>query len=535
MLLVAAGCGGGGGATLEALAILDLAGAPALFRVHGSSGNGALGVPVAVGPDCDGDGNADFGLAAFRADPLGRDDAGEVFWIFGDGTLAGTRDTAADRADILRILGDQTRETCGNEIWIDDVDGDGLGDLLLGRQNLDSGVGGLTIVFGGPGPRALAASLTPFDLRAPDATVRHRTIRGTAALGRFGIWMRTGDVTGDGVADIVVGADQEGEGGAAYVIRGGTYLKDGGTLDGNLARITPGPGSVEFHFGATCQILDLDGNGRAEVLVGATINRGGASLDADGAPPGSARALGGAPDGRLFIAWDDNFTDPWPAGFTFDVTQPPGTSTIVRGQPENRHFGEEIVGGVDFDGDGARDLFVGDIAGDLAGGRVSSGAGHVIYDAAALRGLDFRIDQPPAGIVTTVILGRNAGDIANDTAAVGDFDGDGSFDLATASPHAVFDGRIDAGTIHVFFGGERWPPVIDLRDVPDGVRTTVVAGANGRSGGDNGDVLAYSMATFDADGDGLTDLVFNEMTGNGLAPNTIDVGNLVGLSGANLP
>ncbi len=535
MFVIVAACGGGGAALLQALAILDLAAAAGVLRVHGSSGNGALGVPVAGGLDCDGDGNADFAFAAFRADPLGRNDAGEVFWVFGDGTLTGTRDTAGDQPNVLRILGDETRETCGNEVWIDDVDGDGLGDLLIGRQNHGGGIGALTIVFGGAGARALAAALTVFDLRTPDASVAQRTITGTEALGRFGIWMRTGDVTGDGIADIVVGADQEGEGGAAYLIRGGAYLKAGGSLDGNLVRITPGGGSIEFHFGATCQIADLDGNGRAEVLIAATINRGGASIPANGSPPGSARASGGAPNGRLFIAWDDNFADPWPVGFTFDITQSPGARTIIRGEPRNRNFGEEIVAGIDFDGDGLSDLFVGDISGDLAGGRVSSGAGHVIYNAPALRGQDFRIDQPPAGVATTTILGRNPGDIANDTAVAGDFDGDGHFDLATASPHAEVDTRIDAGTIHVFYGGERWPPIIDLRNVPGDLRVTVITGANGRQGGDNGDVLAYSMATLDANGDGLFDLIFNEMTGNGLAPGTIDVGNLVVLSGARLP
>ena len=63
---------------------------------------------------------------------------------------------------------------------------------------------------------------------------------------------------------------------------------------------------------------------------------------------------------------------------------------------------------------------------------------------------------------------------------------------------------------------------------------TEILGARGRDGGDSGDTLCYSAATGDLDGNGLTDLIVNEMEGNGVAPEAVDVGNLLILSGAGL-
>ena len=404
-----------------------------LRRVHGATGEGRFGLPVAGGGDVDGDGFVDYAVAFMRASPFGQFSAGEVDLVFGDGTTAGVVDTAQDDARVLRFAGTQVDETAGSEIWLDDVTGDGLGDLLISRQNYTPdgsrlGAGALTVVVGGPALRTQATSLEIVDLAAPPAVVTLTTFVGANELDRLGIWARTGDVTGDGIADIVVGADQEDLGGelnrgAAYVIRGGPHLAVGGVFDladpalttiaEHIARITPPAGSAGYHFGATCQIADLDGNGRAEVLIAATINRAGATLEADGAPPGSAEPSGGAPDGTLYIAWDDNFSsDPWPAGFSFDIAASPGARTIINGEIANVSFGEEILGGGDFDLDGRADLFIGDLVADGTSppSRPSSGLGHVFFGADQLKDLDFDLQSPPPGLVITRLRAENPGD-----------------------------------------------------------------------------------------------------------------------------
>ena len=523
-----------------------------LRRVYGSTGDGSFGVPIATGHDTDGDGHIDYAMAAMLADPMGRNNAGEVYLAFGDGTTGGDADTEGFDPAILKIAGDGISETTGSEIWMDDVTGDGLGDLLICRQNFSPtvarrGAGALTIVAGSANLRSHAMSLQYLDLRNPPVNIDVTTIIGANETSRLCIWARTGDVTGDGIADIAVGADQEDQPsfahtGVVYLLRGGAHLASGTTIDlanfgstawtGDIARIDAPPGGAEFHFGGTVQIADLDGNGRGDVLAAATLNRAGASLAPDGSG-GPTHGSGGTTDGTLYIAWDDNFTaDPWPAGFSFAINSAPGSATILDGGTENRSFGEEILGGLDYDLDGHADLFIGDLVASPLG-RGFAGLGHVIYRASDLKGLNTDFDTlPPTMLPPTDIIGAAIGDISSDTAMHGDFDGDGTADLATGSPHADPLSRSDAGAIDILHGrAGGWPATIDLGSPPIGVRITHIVGAMGDDGADEGDTLCYSGDAVDIDGDGRTDIITNEMVGNGVLPGAVDVGNLVIISG----
>lgn len=540
--------------------LLDLADVPrdsrAVWRAWGARGRGVAGLPVAGGPDVDGDGSPDVAVAFFTADPLDRENAGEVDLVFGDGRFfgSGSVDTGENPPQILRVLGAAATETAGNEVWIDDITGDGLGDLLICRQSYTPdagrpGAGALTVIAGGPELAILAAEGRTIDLADPPPEVTVTTLHGAAATDRLGIWVRTGDIDGDGLADVVVGADQEdGAGdnnrGAVWVIRGGPHWASGAEIDlagfgdtpweGLLARVVPPPGSDNFHLGATCQVADLDGNGRHEVLAAAALNRAGASFSPAGAP-GTASPFGGAPRGRLYIVWDDNFlSGVWPSGFTLHLANLPGSGTVISGEQANVVFAEEILGGLDYDGDGTADLFTGDLT--ALGAR---GLGHLFWNAQTLRNRELDLRGPTPGVRFTRILGPSSGSLGCDTSTHGDFDGDGLADLAITAPHAAPRGRLNAGTAHVLFGRRgAWPDSLDLSPgdlpLPEFLEVTEIQGALGRDGGDEGDTLGYSAAAFDLDGDGRTDLITNEMVGNGLGPDTVDAGNLLVIRGAGI-
>jgi len=541
---------------------IDLAAAPdtELLRVLGSVGDGGeRGVPVAGGPDVDGDGFGDVAFAEMVASPLGRQGAGLVRLVFGDGTLAGTLDAAAPNERILTILGDGPSEATGAEIWIDDVTGDGLGDLLIGRQNFRAdearpGAGALSIVVGAPALRTLAETGAPLDLRDPPLEIAVATLVGSAATARLGIWMRTGDVDGDGVADVAVGADQESgpsetHRGAVYLLRGGSTLATSQTLDlaefgspaspfaGRVARLRSPALAPHHHFGATCQVADLDGNGRAEVIGAAALSRAGAAIPADGVVTAS-HSTGGTTDGTVWIFWDESLPGAlWPDALDLRAGEVGVVTTAIDGGAANVEFGEEIVAGRDWDGDGAADLFAGDLVGNGAGRPFQSGLGHVVFDIASLRGLSIDLDAPPEGLAVTTIYGGREYEIAADTAIDGDFDGDCRDDLVVTSPHAYPFGRVQAGALHVLFGRDgAWPAAIDLAEgalPPSGaLRVTQLLGADGATGSDKGDVLGYSAASGDLDGDGRTDLVVNEMLGNGATPQAVDSGTLIAVPGA---
>jgi FG-GAP repeat len=538
-------------------ASLDLAelGDTGVRRVYGSTGDGSLGLPVAGGQDVDGDGLLDVAFAAMQAPALDVPGAGEVFVVFGDGSVEGPIDSAIPSASVLHIQGGQPHEYAGSELWLDDVTGDGVGDVLIARQNYSLALGtpaerraagALSIVSGGSALRRASERLTPLALERPPDDVAVLTLVGSVAGGRLGIWVRSGDVTGDGIADLLIGADQEGtsapDTGAAYLIAGGPHLHATASVDlgaaasslsGYVARLTPPatPLPLGYHFGGTCQLADLDGNGRAEVLVAATLNRAGAVLDVDGGY--LAHGSGGPTGGRLFIAWDDNFPAlPWPSGFEFAIGNGAGSHTILSGSAGNVAFGEELLGGLDWDADGAADLFIGDLVGNLRG-RPAGGISYVVYEARRLRGVEATLGElgslaPP--IRRSTIIGADTGDISGDTAAQGDFSGDGIADLVVCSPHHNSLSRHAAGMLHVLYGrAGGFPETIDLRNPPDGAKLDLLSvyGAHGTFGTDRGDTLCYSAATGDLDADGRTDLIVNEMVGNGLAPEAVDTGNLL--------
>jgi len=558
---------------IDGLQTLDLAlpeVAQETTEVFGSNGAGATGVPVAAGGDMNGDTFEDFAFSAMRGTvvvgDVTRAEAGEVYLILGNGSLGETLDTAVDNARILTILGATAGEHAGNAIWMDDVTGDGLADLLIGQQDANAGAGALTLIVGGPELTTFANTLAPLDLAAPPAELTIMTFTGDTAGDRLGIWMRTGDVTGDGTLDIVVGADGRDVGastdaGAVYIVRGGAHLAASAVVDldtftavanpilGHVARVTA-PSDIDttdFHFGATVQVADIDGNGKAEIFAAAALNRASGQLS------GATLGTGINPNGgTLFIVGDANFVDvpdvatpgvevwdPIP-DFAFETALAGSTATITGGTTAEFTtvtFGEEILAGLDYDTDGFADIFVG----DLVGNRVDderAGLGFVIWGRAAetpLLGQTFSIATPPEGLAVSVFLGPTAGALAGDTAMHGDFNGDGRDDLAFSSPRAAPEDRVEAGVIHVFWNqDERWPALIDIELPPiRDVSVTNIFGAVGTVETNVGDTLSYSAAYRDVDGDGSTDIITNEMLGDA-ADGTPDIGNLVLIGGAEL-
>ncbi|MEM7281491.1 MAG: hypothetical protein AAF438_07670 [Pseudomonadota bacterium] len=535
-------------------------------RVYGSDSTGRFGVPVAAGLDVDGDGLEDFAMSGMQAAPFGRVGAGQVWLFFGDGTVGGEISTTDVNQQWIVFAGAGNNESTGGEIWIDDVTGDGLGDLIIGRHTYSHtmpdriGAGALTIISG---DAALKTSIgQTFDLGAMPSSLNVFTLIGAQSMDRLGFWMRTGDVTGDNVADVIFGSDQSdlsgNNSGVAFVLQGGSHLQTNATVDLSnttgsavdrlILRIDPPQLSTDYHFGATVALADLDQNGQQDLLISAALSRVGGLLLPENASATQGIRNGGNVGGSVFIVWDDNLppADAWPSNLVLSVDSLPGSMTRIDGAATgsrfvNERFGEDLIGGADYDGDGFTDLYVGDIRGDSVDIGVDSGVGHVFFAAESLKGRNFSLTNPPADVVMSVILGESPGAISADTSIQGDLDGDGLVDLVVASPLADPSGRVDAGTIHVLWGQQGpWPQEIELSrsrrtSHPDFEITDIFGRFGRQSDADQGDTLMYSAAIGDLNNDGLADMVVNEMRGNGSSDNTLDVGNLIVISGAAVP
>ncbi|MDO0913199.1 FG-GAP-like repeat-containing protein [Streptomyces sp. DT2A-34] len=159
---------------------------------------------------------------------------------------------------------------------IADIDGDGYGDLVLGDYTDPSSYkpgghkgGRITVWYGGPnGPDP-----------AQTPTVVHQDTTGVPGSGEaddaFGATVGTGDINGDGYADVAVGAPGEdlgsaNEAGSVTVLFGSASgLRTSGAK--SYTQNTSGvPGTAEAwdRFGSAVDLTDLTKDGKAELVIG---------------------------------------------------------------------------------------------------------------------------------------------------------------------------------------------------------------------------------------------------------------------------
>ena len=159
--------------------------------------------------DFNGDGIPDFTIGSYAT--VGE---GKTALLFGD---VGTADLGTLTTDQGLVLsGGSTNERSGYDLALaDDVNGDGLADLFIGAyqaSNSTTQSGSAYLVFGRSDP------LTATDLSSYTGGATGIRIDGANNNHLLGQSVATGDVNGDGCADLIVGATNASK---AYVVFGG--------------------------------------------------------------------------------------------------------------------------------------------------------------------------------------------------------------------------------------------------------------------------------------------------------------------------
>ncbi|WP_233196975.1 FG-GAP-like repeat-containing protein [Verrucosispora sp. ts21] len=163
----------------------------------------------------------------------------------------------------------------GMSLAIGDVNGDGLGEVIAGAPNAQTPHldGGLIAVFTG---RTGGAGLSGKAVKI--ITQRTTGVPGSPESGdRFGATLAAGDVTGDGRADVLVGAHTEAigkkdEAGMIVLLKGSSSGLTGTGAQGFDQNHSVVPGGAERgdRFGGSLALLNLNGKGPLDALVAST-------------------------------------------------------------------------------------------------------------------------------------------------------------------------------------------------------------------------------------------------------------------------
>ena len=380
-----------------------------LLGAEARGGAGGPGTLSALDPD--GDGAADLAM--------GSPDANEgALWIVADPGAITTRALVTDVA---------TASVRGRWVgWLaqgaGDADGDGVNDLAVGRgKSLDPAFAGEGAVYLMEGDTLPSAS-SLLDARGEFEG------QSTGDMVRFGA---LGDLDGDGLADLTVGARSDNDsmwewsasGSAAVYLAGGPP----GTRSSADADAVMYGTWFEQALGAAVASADLDGDGYGDLLLGApewetdigvvaivpgnpsatwdhqvssaasTLVYGGAGASSLGEAPFCAPGdLDGDGDPDLALSSPASGAVWLWSGVPSGVTSTDRADVTVRGDAES--FGAALACDADRDGDGADELVVGD--------PLSVGVGAVHLFALPLGGA---ADLSPAD-ATGTSLGEAAGD-----------------------------------------------------------------------------------------------------------------------------
>ena len=439
-------------------------------RIRGEYEMDRLGQTITVQGDVNGDGYPDLLIGAPQADgPVGSG-SGKTYIFFGSLSFPDTIDLSVSSADVT-IAGMVVGEWSSYSLGSGDLNGDGFDDIVIGAYYSTNPngyhAGRAYIIFG-------SESLAPFiDLAVDSADV---IIAGGGNDYRFGCAVAIGEINGDNIEDLLVGAshaDVQGalNGGEVYVFLGDEDWQSRIDLAIEAADITIQAGASEDRLGTAMAVGDVNGDAYDDMMIGAP--------DAD---PNDRLNAGTA----YIIFGGTTFPD------TVNLSQDNADVQFIGASVGIRLGSSVIIGDFDFRGFGEI-IFSAPYANTVNG--PNSGEIYLFVGNSTISGIiDLRHTDPEITIV-----GADASDNAGSALSIGDVNSDGYWDLFIGAPNADVGSETEAGISYLIYGDGITPPItIDL--AAGGADVTIY-------GSVDNDFVGRAVGIADINGDGFGDLL----------------------------
>lgn len=463
------------------------------FIINGINATDQSGFAVSTAGDINGDGFDDLIIGAPQADPNIRD-SGATYIVFGNdaGFAANFELSSLDGTNGFVINGIDRNDKSGSAVSsAGDVNGDGVDDIIIGAWQADplglSSAGESYVVFGRT--TSFAPSVELSALNGANGFV----INGIESGDYSGFSISAaGDMNGDGVDDIIIGAyraDSDGIQnfkGASYVVFGNssgfTASLDLAALDGTNGFVINGVASTVYSGLAVSTAGDINGDGIDDILIGAPS-----------ADPNSNSSAG-----TSYVVFGSS------AGFSagFELSSLDGSNGFaIHGINSSDQSGRSVNAAGDINGDGFDDLILGARGAD-PNGADRAGQSYVVFGNDTGFQADFDLSALN-GTNGFAINGANELEWSGvSVSAAGDFNGDGFDDLIIGANSANPGGRNAAGQSYVVFGSDAGFSANFNLSALDGINGFSINGINqfDYSGG-------TVSAAGDINGDGFDDLI----------------------------
>jgi uncharacterized protein (DUF2147 family) len=457
------------------------------FVINGGAPGDRSGISVSSAGDVDGDGLDDLIIGADRADPSGKLGAGRSYLVFGKetGNVVELSNVSGGIGGFL-INGGAPGDYSGISVsGAGDVDGDGLDDLIIGADRADPsgklGAGRSYVVFGKKTGNVV-------ELSNVSGGIGGFLINGGAPGDYSGISVSSaGDVNGDGLDDLIIGAARANPSGRlgagrSYVVFG---KKTGNVVE--LSNVSGGIGGFLINGGApgdrsgisVSSAGDVNGDGLDDLIIGA-----------DGAD-----TSGKLEAGRSYVVFGKK------TGNVVELSNVSGGigGFLINGEEAVSYSGISVSSAGDVNGDGLDDLIIGAYGAD-SDNRSEAGRSYVVFGKKT--GNVVELSQVSAGTGGFAINGEVSGDYSGiSVSAAGDVNGDGLDDLIVGADGVDPSGKLEAGRSYVVFG-KKTGNVVELSQVSAGTGGFAI---NGEVSGDYSGISV--SAAGDVNGDGLADLI----------------------------